>query len=599
MSQEIASSAAAIDWPRYNPRIRDEQVEMVFSRLPWIALVEAVLLPAVIYGALAGVADAFALTAWLISHGVIVGLQVGIWRLHGRKSADRCASDDGVHLVLVALLAGVYWGTMLATIAMPIGGILYNSYLFVLMASLAAVSLSLLAEYLPAFYAFTVPLSIVPCVRVIGFAQFDYLFLALVGLLSLVALSLFAHLQNKRFRESLALRFTVLDLANELGKKRDAAEHANTAKSRFIAAASHDLRQPLHTLSLLVSALHGHPHTAEVRRIADNIGQATGALEKLFNALLDMSRLDSGVLRPNRKHFDLQCLAGEIADQHTIAAQAKGLNLKMEVTSQAVYSDPLLIEIILRNFLANAVRYTEQGTVTLRCVVAGDLVRLEVRDTGIGIPKSHQATIFDEFFQLANPDRDRNQGLGLGLAIVRRIATLLDHPVGVESEWGQGSLFYVAIPAGDISQVELPGNASEIGKVNLHGLRVLVVDDDLAVRESMRTLLTLWNCRIAIACDEDEAVVVARAELGVPDVVLVDYRLRHYCTGVQAVQRLRREFTDELPALILSGENSAEFLKETAASGITSLHKPAPPSALLAFLRNTHSNLRMRELHSL
>jgi signal transduction histidine kinase len=213
--------------------------------------------------------------------------------------------------------------------------------------------------------------------------------------------------------------------------QRDEAERANIAKSKFLAAASHDLRQPLHALRLFTSALDERIRYPDVRRIVSNINDSVRALEGLFSALLDVSRLDAGVLQPVLRHFRLQELTGRLMKDYAPEAEVKGLRLACVPTEAVVYSDPALLERILRNYVSNAIRYTDVGEVTMLCIEDDRNVRIEVRDTGIGIAPEQQRDIFNEFYQLHNPERDRTKGLGLGLAIVDRVARLLDHPIAV------------------------------------------------------------------------------------------------------------------------------------------------------------------------
>jgi CheY-like chemotaxis protein/signal transduction histidine kinase len=406
-------------------------------------------------------------------------------------------------------------------------------------------------------------------------------------LLFVVALGYYARSFRDILVESWRLRFENVHLIEELQEKKAEAEEANVAKSRFLAAASHDLRQPLHALTLFVSALDERRHAPEVRAIVDNVNVSVQALEKMFNALLDISRLDAGVLHPACADFRLQELFDRLVNEYGPAASQKGLELRCSASSAVIRSDSALLERILRNYLTNAIRYTEHGRVTLRAVAGEDEVRVEVEDTGIGIPPDQHREIFREFHQLQNPERDRTKGLGLGLAIVERLSRLLNHPIAVESAPGSGSLFSVTVPAGDPTAVEDGRDrATERVFADLAGLRVLVIDDESGVRDGMRTLLVQWGCEVLLAAGEDEAMTQLHRDGCAPDAIVADYRLREGRTGVQAIGRVHDEWGARIPALIVTGETAAEELKEVETSGYSLLYKPVPPGQLRAFLRD-------------
>jgi CheY-like chemotaxis protein len=249
-----------------------------------------------------------------------------------------------------------------------------------------------------------------------------------------------------------------------------------------------------------------------------------------------------------------------------------------------VHSDPALLERILRNLISNAIRYTADGVVQVACVPVEQELRIDVLDTGIGIPLEQQREIFKEFYQLDNPERDRNKGLGLGLAIVDRLSVLLEHPVEVQSTPGKGSRFSVWVPRGDPERV-IAAVPPPVVSRPLAGLRVIVVDDEIAAREGMATVLEGWGCVVTLAGSEDEAAATAWASGTVPDAIIADYRLRDARTGVQAIERLQREFSRRIPALIVTGDTAAERLLEAKASGHQLVHKPVQPAMLRAFLQ--------------
>jgi len=361
---------------------------------------------------------------------------------------------------------------------------------------------------------------------------------------------------NGSAMETIALRFEKQGLIDQLHREKELAERANLAKSKFLAAASHDLRQPLHAMSLFVAAMEDSARYPETKEMVGNVQRCTTALDSLLQTLLDISKIDAGVIEPRPEHFRLMPLVSRLDAEFSPQAQAMGLTLIEQCNDVAAHSDPTLVERILRNLISNAIRYTPTGSVSIRCFPEDDKVIVEVADTGIGIPVEQQERVFEEFIQLGNPERDRTKGLGLGLAIVRRLADLLDATVSLESTPGKGSIFRVTLPAGDPQDVAAPGTAVAPSN-SLQGAIVAVIDDEADVREGMRSLLEGWGCRIFAGEDARTTIAALTAANAKPDIVLADYRLRDNTTGVDAIAELRAHFQRDIPAAIVTGEPKA------------------------------------------
>jgi len=371
---------------------------------------------------------------------------------------------------------------------------------------------------------------------------------------------------------------------------------ANRAKSRFIAAASHDLRQPLHALGLFVAQLRVQAVPAEHARIVDRIDAAVTAMNELFGALLDISKLDADVLKPDLSTFPIRKLFHRLETTFAEAAREKDLWLRVVPSSAWVRSDFILLERILLNLCSNAVRYTDEGSVVLGARRRGDVLRLELWDSGPGIPPDQLRNIFSEFYQVASPQRS-DGGLGLGLAIVERLCGLLDHRIEVASTPGKGSRFSILVPLAE-PQLQF---AQPIAPVQLienpcAGKLVVVIDDDAMVLEGMRGLLASWGCGVVTA-DSDHAALAKLHKL--PDLIISDYRLAAGRTGFEAIAQLRRAFGTTIPAFLISGDTAPERLREAAASGFHLLHKPVQPNALRAmvsqFLRDDGSGVRRQD----
>ena len=365
---------------------------------------------------------------------------------------------------------------------------------------------------------------------------------------------------------------------------REQAEQASIAKSRFFAAASHDLRQPLHSLGLFTSALDEHLDSPQARQTARGIRESIDALDSLFDALLDLSRLDAGIVAAQPRNVALQPLFDRLAREFHGEAVERELRLRFAPTRAVVRTDPLLLERILTNLVANALRYTRRGGVVVGVRRSGGRAAIVVCDTGVGIPTDKQSLVFEEFYQVSNPGRDRRRGLGLGLAIVKRLARLLDHPLSIRSMPGRGTCFGVAMPFADGPADAADEPPAMLEDDALSGIRVLVVDDDMMVREGTATLLRQWRAQPLAAGSTAEA---ARAIDGgfVPDVLIVDLRLGEAGDGVDVVNSLRRRLGRETPALLVSGDTGALELMRVRSSGIPLLTKPVAPAKLRSMLR--------------
>lgn len=369
----------------------------------------------------------------------------------------------------------------------------------------------------------------------------------------------------------------------ELRTRKDEAERANSAKSRFLAAASHDLRQPMHALGLFISELSQCRLDAPSRRLLAKVSASAEAMEDLLDSLLDISRLDAGVLQPSVRAFPLQPVLERVAATQRSAASENRVKLRIRPTRAWCVSDPILFERVLGNLVSNAVRYSPGGTVLVTCRPRGSHWRIEVRDNGIGIPPDAQESIFQEFFQLQNPERARDKGLGLGLAIVRRLTDMLSHALDLRSAPGRGSVFAVTLPAGRIEDV-LSGIEESREPGDLGGLRIALVDDDPLALNAMEGLLTSWGCAVVAA--PDLATLCQRLDAGgqPPQAVISDHRLASGASGSEVIRHLRKSFGAELPAALITGDTGPEALGMAEREGYPVLHKPVRPARLRALL---------------
>jgi signal transduction histidine kinase/CheY-like chemotaxis protein len=361
-------------------------------------------------------------------------------------------------------------------------------------------------------------------------------------------------------------------------------ELANLAKTRFLAAASHDLRQPLHALGLLVAQLAADANLAERRRTVARIGVAVSAMNELFDALLDISKLDAGAVDPDVTAFPIDPLLRKIENMFATLARDKSLRLRVLPSHAWVRSDRILLERILLNLVSNAVRYTERGGIIVGCRRHGDACRIEVWDSGIGIPEDQRQNIFGEFYQVADAGANRG-GLGLGLAIVDRLCRLLDHALDLASVPGKGSRFSITVPAAP-ARVERAEAADPLQTAiqPFAGKFVLMIDDDRLVLDGMSGLLGSWGCRVSAWTSPGAALANFFELHNKPDLIITDYHLAHGENGIELIERLRGAFHAPIPAVLISGDTSLERKREAEARGYELLQKPVPPMTLRATL---------------
>ncbi|MES2365584.1 MAG: ATP-binding protein [Pseudomonadota bacterium] len=378
------------------------------------------------------------------------------------------------------------------------------------------------------------------------------------------------------------LQLRIQEATAALAEQKDAAEHANIAKSKFLAAASHDLRQPIHALGLFLAALKETLHEPEQLRILANIEASVAAMEGLFNSLLDISRLDAGVLEVHERVFPVNRVLDRIRTEFTQQAETKGLKLLVVSSRALLLTDPMLLQRVLFNLVSNALRYTDSGGVVVGCRRRDSRVLIEVWDSGRGIPEDRQRDIFEEFVQLHNPERARGNGLGLGLAIVERVTRLLSCPLSLRSRPQLGSVFTVSVaqslPGTEIEDLRDPGRRTLSGQ--MQGLAV-VIDDDEEILAAMRSLLTGWGLRVISATTGSDAL----AQLDqVPDVLLCDYRLRDGEIGLDVIARFRASFGTQIPAVLITGDTAPESVRAIKVSGHALLYKPVRPAKLRVLL---------------
>ncbi len=384
---------------------------------------------------------------------------------------------------------------------------------------------------------------------------------------------------TERSRAEEALRLATLE-----------AERANKAKSRFLVAASHDLRQPLQSLGLLHRVLSESITARKEMQVLRDMGHSLSIMADLLNRLLDISKLELGVITPEMTEFKVDELLQRVGGPAAVEARAKGLELRVVPCSAVVRSDQTLLGRVLENLISNALRYTDRGKILLGCRRRNSSLRIEVWDSGPGIPEDQKRSIFEEYYQIGNPGRDRSLGLGLGLAIVERTAQLLGHRLDMESIPGKGSMFAIEVPlaeAAPLHQVPAPG--AETCDYDLAGKLIALIEDDQIVAKATQLLLEQWGFDVVIGADGSEALRELRALGARPSLIIADYRLVGGKTGVKETERMW-EALGPLPAIVITGDTGEEALREIQAAGCQLLHKPVDPHELRARAYQALSN---------
>ena len=556
-------------------KIYHEQIRLIYNQAP-ILVGGASLCAVIITYFLWRQLPHDTLLFWLAGIGISTLLRIWVISVY-LKSSRKVREQPiwGPFYWLGTLTAGMIWG------AWPL--IFYQLYsteylllISTMFAGMVAVSAASGIIYLSSCVAFSFPL-IVPLAITHLLSGNDSLFLTGV----LLVLFLFANLilairGNGQYRKLIRSQFKNVELMESLAEEKQNAERAVIAKSRFLAAASHDLRQPLHAMGLFLSALRQREREPNKLQIIDDMGKSADALNGLFNSLLDVSRLDAEIIEPNPVHMTARTMFDGLRTQFSQQAAEKGINLHVDAELHVFYADAILLERVLRNLLSNAIQYTSEGYIKLSCHDHASGSKLVVlQDTGIGIPAESVDDVFSEYYQLNNPSRDRSKGLGLGLAIVRRLCELMGFPMEMESTEGQGTAFRITVPGGDPAQIKRAVRRKS--PMRAAGRRVLVIDDEVQVLQSMRHMLEGWGCEVMLAESSRDALKVIALTNETPDVIVSDYRLRDDCSGVDAVAAIRESLECEVPAIIITGDTSPERLKEVKATGLRLLHKPVSP----------------------
>jgi signal transduction histidine kinase/CheY-like chemotaxis protein len=542
---------------------------------------------------LVGVAGA-ALGAWVVIHLLVLRHAVGAapgysWAsyisgcavLHALLSLARWLHEPAdaewrpwaLLFTIVCLLEGVGWG-ILPIMVGAARDFTYEMVTLTVCLTIVTASITAFSPYFPAFAAFFFPSTVPYFLWAASIPNVEHRSTASLMLIFIGAIFQLAWISNRRFRRMLLLQV-------EKDEQVTLAAAANARLSTFLAMASHELRTPAQDLSNRASTLASNPAlSGNAQRDAEDIYQRSQAINEMFGAMLNLSLLDAGKKTPNKRDLALGPMLQAIRDECLKDAQKKAVKLHLVKTNAAVCSDGPMLSVIVSNLVRNAIRYTQNGKVLVGARINRQrgTVSIQVLDTGPGIRPEDQEQIFGAFFQVGAATTGTTQGAGLGLTIVQRFAALLDAPLRIRSKIGQGSLFEVSVPLSNS-----PIRAQTATETRLQAPRFIAfVDDDEAIVESTTALLRSWGHRVLSATSGDAIIASLTGETLRPDLIISDYQLRDAENGIEVIERLRSEYNEEIPALLLTGDSTATTLAHAQAAGIPLLQSPVPDKNLRA-----------------
>ena len=574
---------------RFEPQVRAECVRTLYRQAP-NSFAAALVVTVYVVATAAPYTRLPVLLGWLGVQAASQVLRVALILGHRRAAdADEKHAFWGRAYAGYMLIAGLIWGSC--------------AFLFIHVDAPLSVALTLCGlygisggsvpgnAYVPAcIYLFVGTIFAAVMARMLLIGQLPYIALGTASVCFALIMVMFTRVQHRMVCDGFRIRFENAELLEQVqiekaaaDEARARAEQASLAKSQFLAAASHDLRQPLYALSLFSSSLQGLKLDAEAQSVVGKIHGNIAALESLFNALLDISKLDAGVVQPQASPVCVADVFAHLAQYFDEDARQRGLRLRFAPCERWVMADPALLERVLTNLVSNALRYTQTGRVLVGARREGEGLRLEVWDTGLGIEPADRERIFEDFVQVANPERDRRKGLGLGLAIARRTAELLASGITLRSWPGSGSVFALSLPlaAAPERAAAIQPEAADV----MAGLQILVIDDEQTIREGLVQLLGQWGAGVTAAANIDEALALVRAgrRFGL---VLADYRLEGGGTGFEAIEALRAAHPAPLGCCLLTGDIGGDLLREARRRGLPLLHKPVQVAKLRAMLNH-------------
>lgn len=515
---------------------------------------------------------------WLILNFFLLVSTVVFYSVYYLKKNSISTQTWSVIVFLVSLLWGCVWATA-PFIFLQTNDSYYIALMAIILIALSTSPAPALVHYLSAYYVFiTVPLAALT-LRLYT-TDIDKPLTYLVPFLWLTLLA-YGWKLNSTMIESIRLR-----LENE--RSRKIAENASIAKSKFLAAASHDIRQPLQAAHLFLSALAddlGFSKDKNNKTANSNyqlLDSSISDMSNILNSLLDVSKLDADVIIPKPQHLHLIKSTEDICRQYEAIAKNQGLEFHLNIEPVVGFYDPVLLNRVLNNLLSNAVRYTKQGSISVEISHDNGKITLSVSDTGKGIPEIERKNIFMEFHQLDNPERNREKGLGLGLSIVQRLCTLQQWELELTSDINKGSQFKLYLPLGNVSKIakNTPVNTT----ITLENTKVIVIENDEKIRLALTSVLEKWGCQVHGFHGENYALKSLNLDW-IPDLIISDLRLDEDKTGIQAITAIEAYYNRKISAIIITGDTDPERIKEAKNSKLTVIQKPVKPPVLRSIIQ--------------
>lgn len=483
-------------------------------------------------------------------------------------------------LATFLFLAGTYWGMTSWLFFDPALNMSF-AFMTVVLVGLVPSAMPLLSGLLYMWLIYSVPLLLLTALKLYHVDLWQLSLLTIINLLGLIPISKNLGITIEK---SITLDHKNAELLNTVSKAKERAEQSNLEKSQFMAATSHDLRQPLHVQGILLEALSVRlKKGSENHTLLKKAMHSNEALNMLFTSLLEVSQLDSGAIQSNISHHNVTALCQSVIDEYQMTAKKKGLLLALLGDEHIALTDTVLFARILRNLVSNALKFTSSGGVRISLSSDSAHIFVTITDTGIGIAPDQHQHIFNEYYQLGNKARDRTQGIGLGLALVKRLCSLLNHNITVESVVGEGSQFRLSLNIGDANQVATLQKESSF--VPIENLQILLIDDEQDILDAMSIMLTDWNCHPHGFLSLESAIEFLDKTNLKPDLIISDYRLKEDLTGLEAIRQLQKKFSEPIPSLLVSGDTDPELLRSIHQQNFYMLHKPLKSAQLRKVIR--------------
>lgn len=569
---------------KYELRVVAEGIRFSFRASITINLL-AMLIPVVIAFVFWKLVDTTMIILWVMALWAVYLVRIAMAiRFQRQLRSDPETLKWGQALAAISFLSGCFWGVAIILFYSP-DRLTETTIFLVTIATMVSGSLINRSYWLAEANAYAVPTIGIPIMYLLTHATGGLE--QAMGYLLMIYLAMIIP-SGMRLRENayklISLRFENRELLERMKLQKEKAEFANKSKTRFLAAANHDLRQPVNALGFLTYAMKNELNSTEGKNLYQKLELTVKNLGGLLKSLLDISHLDAATVHYKTEIVDFQLIARQMMTEFIPLASKHSLSLSLGPHHFSVLSDKMLLERIIRNLVDNAIRYTEKGGVLLGCRKRGDFLSIEVWDTGYGIQKAEIQHIFDEFYQINNPQRISQDGLGLGLPICQRSAALLGHELTVSSRYRKGSVFKLRVPLSDQPAYQhVQQRTPKIEGQLLNNKWVLIVDDDTTGTEAFSTVLKCWGANTLTASTLAEALQSIEENQSPPDIILTDYRLQHE-TGLEVIETLTNNGKINIPAVIVTGDTAAYALKTLHQSGYPVLHKPVAPEALYSTL---------------